>query len=92
MSSTSLSSGQLAAGDYLLTLGRGLINAIELDPGTEVTIYDSNTTPSGKILIHTINAGTSSLNSSFNRAIRADLGVVVSVVGTGSAYVFYGAG
>lgn len=89
MSGTSVSSGQLAPGTYNLSGGRFTINAVLLDPSAEVTIYDNPTAASGTILIHAINAGTSSLDIFYSNAVRAETGVTVVVAGA-PAYVFTG--
>lgn len=91
MASTSIGSGSLTVGNYFIFNGKGLLNSIEVDPGTEITVYDSNTTPTGKILAHVVNAGTSSILASYNRAVRAELGLIAVVSGTGAAYVSHGA-
>lgn len=89
--STSLSYHAATAGNYQIATGRGLINAVLLDPGAEITLYDNPDSPSGKILLHAINAGTSSLNLEYNRAVRAQDGITATVAGTGAVYVLHGA-
>lgn len=91
MASTAIGSGSLTVGNYFLTQGKGMVNAVDVDPGTEITIYDSNTTPTGKVLVHLVNEGTSSLSASYNRAIRAELGVIAVVTGAGAAFVYHSA-
>lgn len=89
MSKTSISSGQLAPGTYNISGGRYTVNAVLLDPSAEVTVYDNPTAASGKILLHAINATTSSLDIFYNVAVQAQDGVTVVVAG-GNAYVFAG--
>lgn len=89
--STSVSSDALAAGNnYQLATGKWLVNAVLLDPGAEITLYDNPNTPSGKIILHAINASTSSLDIFYNIAVRADTGIIAVVAGTGNAWVFHG--
>lgn len=89
MSATSISSGELVPGTYVIAVGHNMINGVIVAPGGTVTIYD-NTAASGKIVFAFVNAGTNSQEVLFNRAIRTEIGLTV-LVATANAYVFYGA-
>ena len=90
MATSSISSGALAAGTYTLSGGRMVVNALLLDPATNITVYDNATAASGKVLMFATNQTTSSLDIFYNVAVSAQDGVTVVVAGTGNAYVFLG--
>lgn len=90
-SGTSQSTGLLAAAQYdSLYIGRNIINAVIASPGSTVTIYDSLTAGTGKVVMQVINTGTNTLDHLFNDGVRVDIAISVLVTGT-SGIVFFGA-
>lgn len=89
MASTTQSTGELTPQTITVTIGRALINAVTIQPGATITIYD-NTAASGKVVFQYVNAGTSTDSVVFQNAIRCDMGVT-AVVAAFNANIYFGA-
>lgn len=86
---TAIASGVLTSATQVYT-GRGTLNAVLVEGGATVTIYD-NTSAAGKIMfIATAGAGNTNLYG-FNTHVRCDNGLHVVVSG-GDCIVYYGGG
>jgi len=88
--STAISTGLLAAGTYLITATKGMMNGVLAMPGATVTCYDNAAgVASGTVLDQAVNAGTSSIDHMYNVPVRFDNGLTVVVSG-GSGIVLWG--
>ena len=90
MASTALSTGELTPATYnAYSEGRQFIDAVVIQPGATITIYDS-LTAAGKVVFQFVNAGTSTASVVFRNVVRLDVGMTI-VVAAFNAQVYYGA-
>lgn len=89
MSTTSISTGELAPATTLVFTGRGTLNAATVQPGGTLTVYD-NTSAAGTVILQYVNAGTNTESIVFRNAVRFEIGL--TVVGVASnVNVYWGA-
>lgn len=88
---TTQSSGVLIPGTAQLYLGKTTLNAVIVQPGGTITIYDNNTgTAAGPVVFLYVNAGTSTNHLVFQNACRTDNGMTYVVSGA-NAIIYFGA-
>jgi hypothetical protein len=89
---SSISSGALTANTQVVT-GKGLLNGVLVNTdGTNaatVVVYDGTDT-NGIMLVKAVVAGSENIKDIlFNKAVRADVGLYVTVNGTGASAIVY---
>lgn len=89
MSTTTISTGELAPATTLVFTGRGTLNAATIQPGATLTVYD-NIAASGKVILQYVNAGTNTESIVFRNAVRFEIGLTVVGVAA-NVNVYWGA-
>ena len=92
MSNTTISSG-LKTADGVIKSGRGLLVGVSIIPAAAdatVTLYDSATAASGKVLFKgLVKASTASVTTNFTHPVFAQNGVFLDIDGVGAAAIIY---
>lgn len=89
-SPTTQSTGEIVPGSTAAAFtGHMFLNAVTIQPGATVTIYDS-LTAAGKVVFQYVNAGTSTASVVFRNAVRMDIGLSYTVAAA-NANIYFGA-